>query len=341
MADRGLWVRWREPERHLRSRDLSPEEHAIVRIIAAPVLLLILYAILIVALPVAAVLGSQYNPWFNNYAAWAIIVLWVVALFGMPGVIIRRIRYAARRVAVMRGLRDPDAVQQLTESRREIVAAFEIERRRIERDLHDGAQQYLVTASMDVGEADLMLETAAQGEGVDRQTLNQARRLLAKAQDDSEAALKALRRTVAGIHPKVLSDLGLEAAVRDVAAASPLDVVVHCPNGLPDMPEGVIAAGYFMVSEALTNAAKHAPGAHVSVLLAADAQLHISIVDDGPGGATIRADHGLAGMRERLAAFGGSLTLTSPPGGPTTVTARIPLLLRQGEFGVNHQRTQE
>lgn len=221
------------------------------------------------------------------------------------------------------------SLEKLTESRREIVAAFEIERRRIERDLHDGAQQYLVTASMDVGEARLVLDS-----GDNEARLHEVRRLLDKAQDDAEAALRALRRTVSGIHPKVLSDLGLEAAVRGLCADAPVDVDLRVPHHLPVIPEGVIAAGYFLVSEALTNVAKYAPHARVSVLLVADADLHISIVDDGPGGAVVSPDHGLAGMRERLAAFGGSFTVVSPLGGPTSLSAQIPLLLRRGEFGV-------
>ncbi|WP_262486106.1 sensor histidine kinase [Changpingibacter yushuensis] len=229
--------------------------------------------------------------------------------------------------------RTPEAVASLTESRREIVAAFEIERRRIERDLHDGAQQYLVTASMSVGEADLLLDSVTEGH-IDADVYREVKRLLAKAQDDSDAALRALRQTVAGIHPKVLSDIGLEAAVRDLASSSPMNVLVRVPIELPTMTEGVIAAGYFLVSEALTNVAKYAPDAGVSVLLAADDELRITVVDEGPGGASITPDHGLAGMKERLAAFGGSLDVISPLGGPTTVSGRIPLLLRNGEFGV-------
>lgn len=227
----------------------------------------------------------------------------------------------------------PQAIALLTESRREIVAAFEIERRRIERDLHDGAQQYLVTASMSVGEADLLLDAASDGQ-IDMATFQEVKRLLAKAQDETDLALRALRQTVAGIHPKVLSDLGLEDAVRDLAARSPLPVLVRVPIRLPVMPEGVLAAGYFLVSEALTNVAKYAPGARVSVLIVADDELHITVLDTGPGGAIFSPDHGLAGMRERLASFGGDLDVNSPIGGPTTISGRIPLLLRSGEFGV-------
>ena len=112
----------------------------------------------------------------------------------------------------------------------------------------------------DVGEADLLLDSGVVDGKVVPEKMREVRALLAKAQNDADAALRALRHTVAGIHPKVLSDLGLEAAVRNLAAESPLEVTVRVPNPLPPIPEGVIAAGYFLVAEALTNAAKYAPG---------------------------------------------------------------------------------
>ncbi|MDO5723587.1 MAG: histidine kinase [Flaviflexus sp.] len=214
-----------------------------------------------------------------------------------------------------------ELLRDLTASRREIVSAFEIERRRIERDLHDGAQQYLVASLMKIGEARL---------GTDADSV--AGKLLAEAQDDAEEALKALRATVHGIHPQALSDLGLEASVRDLADRYP-DATVRCPHPLPEIPAGVTACGYFFVSEALTNAAKHAPGTPVSILLTSDADLHITVLDNGPGGAEIVRGHGLSGMKERLAAFGGDLVISSPPGGPTELRARMPLLLQKGESG--------
>lgn len=218
--------------------------------------------------------------------------------------------------------RHPDHAEYVVElrrSRREIVGAFEIERRRIERDLHDGAQQYLVAATMKMGEASLGLDPDST-EG----------RLMAAAQDDAELAMKALREAVHGIHPQVLRDMGLEAAVRDLAERFG-SVEVRCPHPLPSLPAGITASGYFFVSEALTNAAKY--GGPAAVLLAADESLHITVTDRGEGGAVIRPGHGLSGMRERLAAFGGTLHLSSPQGGPTEVRATMPLLLNIGESG--------
>jgi signal transduction histidine kinase len=226
--------------------------------------------------------------------------------------------------------RDPEAdaaraVAELTASRRVIVDAYEIERRRIERDLHDGTQQYLVAAAMMLGEARTLPSVARDAALAG---------LLGQAQEALAKGLDALRATVRGIHPQVLVERGLVAALTDVAQAAAAEVRIVCPHPLPRLPEGVLAASYFFASEGIANAAKYAPGAPVTVLLTTDSHLRVSVVDAGPGGAVLRPGHGLAGMRERLAAFGGSLTISSPPGGPTQVAASLPLLLNRGEPGV-------
>ncbi|MCB0890527.1 MAG: sensor histidine kinase [Propionibacteriaceae bacterium] len=224
-----------------------------------------------------------------------------------------------------------DQVQALTRSRLRIVEAFELERTRIERDLHDGAQQYLVSASMKVGEVTLALASPARATDADR--LRAAVPLLERAQDEVDLALRALRDTVAGVHSRLLAQRGLEAAVRELAARLSTGagaIEVRVPHPLPEVPAGVASAAWFFAAEALTNAAKYAAGAQVSVVLAADRFLHVSVVDDGPGGARITEGGGLDGMRERLAAFGGQIAVSSPSGGPTTVSARIPLLLEAG-----------
>lgn len=226
-------------------------------------------------------------------------------------------------------LNEAQQIAELTASRREIVNAFEIERRRIERDLHDGTQQYIVAGSMALGEAQILLDSVELPP-----ELADLRGILARAQNASDESLRALRQTVNGIHPKVLSDLGLEYAIRDAVERSGLDARVVVPHRLPTIPEGVNAAAYFLVTEALTNVAKYAPDAPTTVLLAADDDLHVSVVDAGPGGAEVLPGRGLAGLRERMAAFGGNLTVHSPAGGPTTVSATIPLLLFQGESAI-------
>ncbi len=216
-------------------------------------------------------------------------------------------------------------IAALTASRREVVQAYEVERRRVERDLHDGAQQYLVAAAMLLGEA-RSLEVATQ----DAELADLLRRAAGQLTD----GLEALRATVRGIHPATLAEQGLEAALWEVARSSGQAVRVVCPHPLPEVPEGVLVSAWFFACEAIANAAKHAPGAQVTVLLGADTDLRVSVVDTGPGGAVVEPGGGLSGLSERIAAFGGEVTVTSPAGGPTQVAASIPLLLMRGETGV-------
>lgn len=216
-------------------------------------------------------------------------------------------------------------ISELTASRRVIVEAYEVERRRIERDLHDGAQQYLVAAAMKVGEA--QLAPVLEQDPATAQLLHEAATAI-------NEGLQALRRTIRGIHPQMLSQQGLAAALEEVASTAANRVRIVCPHPLPAMPEGVLAVGYFFACEAIGNAAKYAPGAQVSVLLAADDHLTVSVVDNGPGGAAAVPGHGLAGMKERLNAVGGALSISSPPGGPTQLAASIPLLLERGQSAV-------
>lgn len=230
---------------------------------------------------------------------------------------------AARYVAQLRSL---------VASRRAIVEAFEVERHRIERDLHDGTQQYLVASTLKLGEAQLLLEMltvadAQRGEDDTEKTLAQIATLLEEAQQASHEALTALRHTVTGIHTTVLPDAGLPAAVEHAISTLGLRAEMHAPHSMPEIPPGVASTAYFVAVEALTNAAKYAPDAKVTVLITADRNLRVIVMDSGPGGAFLKPQHGLAGLSERLAAFGGYLEVSSPIGGPTRVCATVPLLL--------------
>lgn len=216
-------------------------------------------------------------------------------------------------------------IADLTASRRVIVEAYEVERQRIERDLHDGAQQYMVAAAMLLGEARLL--PASQQDPA-------LQEMLVRAGEQLSSGLEALRATVRGIHPATLLEQGLAPALQEVADRSPQQVRIVCPHRLPEVPEGVLVSAWFFACEALANAAKHAPGASVTVLLGADADLRVSVVDNGPGGAAFVPGGGLSGLRERIAAFGGTVDVSSPAGGPTQVAASIPLLLMRGETGV-------
>ncbi|MFB6633213.1 sensor histidine kinase [Streptomyces sp. NPDC056362] len=217
--------------------------------------------------------------------------------------------------------RDPDLLAKLEElrtSRASLTAAFEFERQRIERDLHDGAQQELVAVVMRLG----MLEAAATAAASDQERVV---RLAQQARDHAERALERLRETVRDIHPRELSDLGLVAAVRELAARSPLRVELTSTGDDSVLSSPTATAVYFTVSEALTNIAKHAGAGIARVdLRCAATDVHVRVQDDGVGGARIDAGSGLAGLRERMRSVGGNLEILSPPGGGTQVSASAP-----------------
>ncbi|MFH8800543.1 sensor histidine kinase [Streptomyces sp. NPDC017936] len=208
-------------------------------------------------------------------------------------------------------------VLHLTRTRSEVVSSSAAELRRIERDLHDGAQARLVALGMNLGVAEQLL--AKDPEAV--------RAILADTRKASATALNELRDLIRGIHPPVLADRGLADAVRALAMDSPLDVTVTAElPGRADAP--VESAVYFAVSELLTNAAKHAAPTHVAVdLWYADGRIRAQVSDDGHGGADASRGTGLRGIERRLAAFDGVLAVHSPVGGPTTLTLEIPCAL--------------
>ncbi|WP_018658329.1 sensor histidine kinase [Actinomadura flavalba] len=210
-----------------------------------------------------------------------------------------------------------DRVRHLTATRAETVDASAAELRRIERDLHDGAQARLVALSMNIGLAEEMI-------GRDPQM---AARLLAEARSASGTALTELRDLVRGIHPPVLAERGLDGGVRALAMALPVpvDVVVDLP-GRAAAP--VESAAYFAVAEMLANVVKHSGAARAWVQVEHDGRRLLVIVgDDGRGGADPAAGSGMSGIERRLAAFDGTMAVTSPPGGPTVVTLELPCAL--------------
>jgi signal transduction histidine kinase len=195
-------------------------------------------------------------------------------------------------------------------SRGRIVAAADAERRRIERNLHDGAQQRLVTLSLTLGLEASSVDTAAA-------------EILSQAQDEVEEAITELRELARGIHPTLLRDEGLQAAVEALARRAPLPVTVHGPvrNRLPEQVE---LAAYFVIAEALTNVVKHASAAEASVLLEQPpGALLVTISDNGVGGTRITAGSGLAGLRDRLEALDATLAIESRPQQGTTIRTRF------------------
>jgi signal transduction histidine kinase len=203
---------------------------------------------------------------------------------------------------------------RVTESRSQVVDASAAELRRIERDLHDGAQARLVSVGMSIGLAEQLV----------RERPDLALSLLAEARAANGQALSELRALVRGIHPPVLAERGLDAAVRALALALPLPVDVRA--GLPGRaPAPVESAAYFAVAEALANVVKHSGANRAWVQLDYEDDRLVAIVgDNGTGGADPGAGSGLRGVEQRLAAFDGVIAVTSPPGGPTLVTMELP-----------------
>jgi signal transduction histidine kinase len=223
---------------------------------------------------------------------------------------------AGVRAAAARALLVPaDAssrIGELTRSRARLVDAFEAERRRIERDLHDGAQQRLVALTMTLGLARLDAPPGPLAEQLER------------AHEQAGAALAELRDLIHGIHPRVLADYGLAAALADAADRSPVPVDVALDLDVR-LPGPVEAAAYFAVCEALANVARHS-GAGRAELTGGWARglLTLDVRDDGRGVASPDRGSGLAGLADRVAVVSGTLALTSPPGGPTRLRVEIP-----------------
>ena len=216
---------------------------------------------------------------------------------------------------VTAALANADAREQLAASSARIVEAGYEERRRLERDLHDGAQQEFVSAALSLSLARDRLPGAP----------DEALHLLDRARDQVQAGLRDLRELAAGIHPSVLTDRGLGAALEALAVRSAVPVEIRSLP--PDrLPAAVETTAYFVVAEALTNASKHGHclGAEVGVRLAADSAI-VEVRDDGVGGADPSGGTGLRGLADRLGALGGRLEVASPPGIGTAITARIPL----------------
>jgi signal transduction histidine kinase len=245
------------------------------------------------------------------------------ALAGIPLAIIMAYpvtAWAGARAAMARAILAPRIegadlkLVEVTRSRARLVDAFELERRRIERDLHDGAQQRLVALTMQLGMARLELPAGSTaGEQV------------ANAHELAKQALTELRELIRGVHPKVLTDRGLEAAVIEVAGTAPIpvDVNLHLPGRLPAAAE---VTAYFVVVEALTNVAKHGEAQRAAITAeVTGGRLALEVRDDGRGGADPARGSGLVGLADRVAAVDGSVAVSSPPGGPTILRVEIPV----------------
>jgi len=206
-------------------------------------------------------------------------------------------------------------VAELEISRERVVDAAEEERRRIERDLHDGAQQRLVALAMELGRAQAKFADDPDG----------ARKLVDQAHSQAKEALSELRNLVRGVHPPVLTERGLDAALSGLAALCPVPVEVHVD--VPVRPKSSVeAVAYFVVAEALTNVAKHSRASHAKVVVEGHGYpgtLTVMVSDDGIGGAD-PGSPGLSGLADRVSGVDGRLTVESPSGGPTIIAAELP-----------------
>ena len=208
-----------------------------------------------------------------------------------------------------------DRVDDLRTARQRIIAAADAERRRIERDLHDGAQQRMVAVAVTLGLAEARFASDPES----------ALALIAQARVEAQAAVKELRELARGIHPAVLSDHGLGPALEALASRAPVPVDVI---GVPEcaLAHEIEACAYFVTAEALTNVAKYARASSASVeLTLEDDRLRVQVRDDGVGGADPTTGTGLRGLRDRVDALDGDLEVDSPPGGGTTVTVEVPV----------------
>jgi signal transduction histidine kinase len=205
-------------------------------------------------------------------------------------------------------------VESLAESRAGVVDAADAERRRIERDLHDGAQQRLVSLAMNLGMARENLTDLP----------DQARQVIAEAHDEAKEALAELRSLVRGLHPAVLDDRGLDAALSGIAARAPLPVTL-CVDVPRRASPTVEAVAYFVVSECLANIARHAAARRAEIDVRRTGELlRIRISDDGVGGADPARGTGLGSLAQRARSVDGSLRIDSPAGGPTRITVELP-----------------
>lgn len=268
-----------------------------------------------------------------GWLLWAITAGWVLSLlvvvlmvavatlffwwFGAPHLMAVRSRVDLTFLAYGATERLEQRVAALTRSRAEAVDHSAAELRRLERDLHDGTQARLVAVSMSLGMAESQFDSDPEA----------ARRTVSEAREATSAAIADLRSVVRGIHPPVLADRGLDGAVR--ALALDMAVPVEVTGGLTGrLPSPVESAVYFAVAECLANAAKHAGHEHAWVELGhRDGVLRVEVGDDGRGGADPDAGTGMRGVMRRLAVFDGTMTVSSPDGGPTVVTMEVPCVL--------------
>ena len=255
------------------------------------------------------ILGPPLDTWLTAGG----VVMLVAAPFVTAGIAALDVRLTAALLGPSRAAELEHRVERLTQTRAGAVDAADAERRRLERNLHDGTQQRLVSLAMNLGMARAQTTT-----------VEEAHEAIAEAHLETKAALAELRNLIRGLHPPVLEDRGLDAALSGIAARMPIPVrlTVNVPRRPPPTIEAV---AYFVVSEGLTNITKHAQATQADVFVQQDGdRLHIIVTDDGVGGADPARGTGLAGLARRAESVDGTMEIASPPGGPTLLTVDLP-----------------
>ncbi|MDT0451616.1 sensor histidine kinase [Streptomyces hesseae] len=313
------WLRsesaWRQVRYHLVMGPL---------IAAGGVCVLLLWAASFVAATIYVwvwVVPPEYRP--TGYAAQGgyLTAVGIAGLYGsawLSGALARvDTRAALTRLGPSRAEQLERRVEEVTEARAGVVDAADAERRRIERDLHDGAQQRLVSLAVNLGLAKVTMPDLP----------DDARKVIDAAHREAKEAIAELQDLVRGLHPAVLEDRGLDAALSGLAERAPLPVRVKVD--LASRPaQAVEAVAYFVVSEALANVVKHAQASRVDVTVERFGGILLVVVsDDGVGGADPSGGTGLAGLAKRVASVDGTFSFSSPVGGPTVVTVELPCAL--------------
>jgi signal transduction histidine kinase len=257
------------------------------------------------------------NPGYTTTGAYltGLGVILLLAVRRLPAVLTRLdVQAATALLGPSRALQLEQRVEDLTERRAGVVDAADAERRRIERDLHDGAQQRLVSLAMNLGLAQQTLTGLP----------DDARQVIEEAHKEAKEALTELRNLVRGLHPAVLDDRGLDAALSGIAARAPLPVRLSVDVARRASPT-VEAVAYFVASEALANVSKHAGASQVEMVVQRHENvLHVIVTDDGIGGADPSRGSGLAGLMQRVGSVDGTFRIESPVGGPTIISVELP-----------------
>ncbi|WP_420453831.1 sensor histidine kinase [Ilumatobacter sp.] len=340
---RRLWERarcqprWREIAHHLVRLPVDAIGFAVVVAVWCGSLALIALPAYVSALPDETAKFYFFEIGQGGGAATAVVVGLVGILVVAPPVTAAVASIEATLAQALIGPRGDELlraeVSRLESRRSAAVVSAETERRRIERDLHDGAQQRLVSLAADLGAArdKLAADTHDIDDAIPSADRLEATRLVIDAHEEAKAALREIRDLVRGIHPVILEDRGLDAALSAVVARSPVPVTLDVDlaagqtAGSVRLPAPVESAAYFVVSEALANVARHAQASRAVVSIARSAgRLVVEVRDDGIGGADASRGTGLQGLRDRVTGLGGTVHVLSPVGGPTTLTVELP-----------------